>query len=100
MEGETPSTAIVVATPAPLAAAGATAQDLELVNLWLNGRGRNTQRAYRLDSGRLSPYAKKPLAMVPLMDLQAFAAHLGTLSLSPSSRLRILSSVKSLFAFG
>ena len=72
--------------------------DDQLVDLWLNGRSPHTQRAYRTDIERFRAGAGKPLAWVTLADLQDFAGLLG--KLSPASRCRILSAVKSLFAFG
>jgi integrase/recombinase XerD len=84
--------------PTPLAAAPrAAATDDQLVELWLHGRSRHTQRAYRADSERFRSFVAKPLAMVTLGDLQAFA---DSLSGKPSSRSRTLAAVKSLLAFG
>jgi integrase/recombinase XerD len=72
--------------------------DDQLVELWLHGRSRHTERAYRADVTRLRAGARKPLRLVTLADLQQFADGLG--NLSPASRYRIVSAVKSLFAFG
>lgn len=74
------------------------APDGQLVELWLNGRSPHTQRAYRGDIERFRARAGKPLALVTLADLQDFAGSLE--GLAPASRSRILSAVKSLFAFG
>jgi integrase/recombinase XerD len=74
-----------------------TATDDQLVALWLHGRSRHTQRAYRADSERFLVFVAKPLAMVTLGDLQAFA---DSLAGKPSSRARTLAAVKSLLAFG
>ena len=84
--------------PTPLAAAPRpAATDDQLVELWLHGRSRHTQRAYRADSERFRSFVAKPLAMVTLGDLQAFADSLvGKLS----TRSRTLAAVKSLLAFG
>jgi integrase/recombinase XerD len=72
--------------------------DGQLVELWLNGRSKHTQRAYRADIEGFYAKAEKPLSSVTLTDLQNFAASLD--QLAPASRYRILSAVKSLLAFG
>lgn len=87
-------------TPAATAIAGIHDHDRQLVNLWLNGRGRNTQRAYRRDTDQFLQFVAKPLRAVTLAELQLYAAHLDTLTLRPASRHRALSAIKSLFAFG
>jgi integrase/recombinase XerD len=80
-----------VAAPRP------AATDDQLVELWLHGRSRHTQRAYRADGERFRAFVAKPLAMVTLGDLQAFA---DSLVGKPSTRSRTLAAVKSLLAFG
>lgn len=72
--------------------------DQRLIGLWLHGRSPHTQRAYTSDISRFLGRAGKPLATVTLADLQSFADSLS--GLAPASRYRILSSVKSLLAFG
>ena len=72
--------------------------DEQLLKLWLHGRSANTQRAYRGDAGRFLSVVAKPLQTVTLADLQDFADSLR--ALAPASQCRILSSVKSLLAFG
>lgn len=91
---------IAPAAGGAITGAGPSEHDLKLVELWLNGRGRNTQRAYRRDIERFFAFARKPLQLVTLEDLQGFGDQLAALPLSPSSRHRTLSAVKSLFAFG
>lgn len=71
--------------------------DDQAVGLWLHGRGPHTQRAYRSDVGRFLAFTGKPLPQVTLGDVQDFADSL--LGLSPASRARTLSAVKSLLAF-
>jgi integrase/recombinase XerD len=84
--------------PTPFSAAPRQAEtDEHLVELWLHGRSRHTRRAYRADSERFRTFVAKPLAMVTLGDLQAFA---DSLAGKPSSRSRTLAAVKSLLAFG
>src|SRR5438094_10598428 len=72
--------------------------DEQLLKLWLHGRGPNTQRAYGSDVSRFRSVVNKPLHTVTLADLQDFADSLQ--GLAPASQCRVLSSVKSLLAFG
>ena len=72
--------------------------DAQLVEIWLHGRSEHTQRAYAADIGRFLAAAGKPLAAVTVADLQAFADSLQ--GLAAASRYRVLSSLKSLLAFG
>jgi integrase/recombinase XerD len=72
--------------------------DNQLVEIWLHGRSRHTQRAYAADVARFLAGAGKPLPAVTLSDLQNFADTLT--DLAPATRYRILSAVKSLLAFG
>jgi integrase/recombinase XerD len=84
--------------PAPLnTTPRPAATDDQLVELWLHGRSPHTQRAYRADCEQFRGFVAKPLAMVTLGDLQAFA---DSLIGKPSSRSRTLAAVKSLLAFG
>jgi integrase/recombinase XerD len=72
--------------------------DRQLVELWLHGRSRETQRAYRADSDAFHAAVAKPLHAVTLGDLQGFADSLDG-RLEPASKHRRLSAVKSLLAF-
>jgi integrase/recombinase XerD len=87
--------------------------DARLIALWLHGRSPHTQRAYRTDALRFLVWVGLPLAAVTLGDVQAFADHVRLApiwsqdesdtdpdTLAPASQARILSSVKSLLAFG
>jgi integrase/recombinase XerD len=69
-----------------------------LVKLWLSRRGPQTERAYRADAKRFMDWINKPLRGVAITDLVNFSKCLD--GLAPASQLRILSSIKSLFAFG
>jgi site-specific recombinase XerD len=69
----------------------------QLLEIWLHGRSRHTQRAYRADVEHFLAWAHKPLPQVTLADLQQFADSLG--ELAPASRYRTLSAIKSLLAF-
>jgi integrase/recombinase XerD len=74
--------------------------DQHLIELWLHGRSRHTQRSYRADAKRFLASVKKSLHHVTLGDIQGFAGQLVESGLEPSSAYRSLSAVKSLFAFG
>ena len=73
--------------------------DEQLISLWLHGRSLHTQRAYNSDIDKFLKFVNKPLHHIILRDLQDFADHLIQNNLSETSVKRILSSVKSLFAF-
>ena len=72
--------------------------DVQLIALWLHGRPTSTRDAYARDVRRFLAFVGKPLRAVTLGDVQAFADSLN--EKAPATRARILSSVKSLFAFG
>lgn len=76
--------------------------DEKLIALWLHGRSLHTQRAYRADVLRFVRHVRKPLVQVTLGDVQAFADFLNSAEqdLRLASQSRILSSIKSLLAFG
>jgi integrase/recombinase XerD len=74
--------------------------DDQLIELWLHGRSRHTQRAYRAEASRFRRLVPKPLRAVTLGDLQAFVDALDELALAPVSRNRVMVAVKSLYAFG
>jgi integrase/recombinase XerD len=72
--------------------------DPQLIALWLHGRPASTQADYGREIQRFLAFVGKSLRSVTLGDVQAFADSLS--EKAPSSRARILSSLKSLFAFG
>jgi site-specific recombinase XerD len=86
----------------------------KMLSLWLHGRSAHTQRAYRSDAERFLQFVgEKPLSEVTLSDVQSFAdatayiykVYEGDIleqerERSAASRARLLSSVKSLLAFG
>lgn len=74
--------------------------DDQLIELWLHGRSRHTQRAYRADAVRFQAFTGKPLRRVRLVELQSFADALEATEMTPATRNRTLSAVKSLFSFG
>jgi len=71
--------------------------DAQVVALWIHGRSRHTQRAYRANAERFLSFAGKPLAQVALRDIQAFGDSLTFLA--QSSQAQALAAVKSLLAF-
>lgn len=74
--------------------------DDRILELWLHGRSRHTQRAYRSDVDRFRRWSGKSLAQMTLADLQRYADHLEHTQSSSTTRHRALSSIKSLFHFG
>ena len=96
-EPEEPAVAVALAEPLVPRQAETDAQ---LIGLWVHGRSPHTQRAYRADIERFMGFVGKSFHRVTLGDVQAFADVLEGDGLSPASRHRVLSSVKSLFAFG
>jgi site-specific recombinase XerD len=86
--------------PNDLVVAHGVDTDGRLLDLWLHGRPATTQRAYRADAARFFRCVTKPLRDISLGDVQGFADSLDPDVLRPTSRHRILSAVKSLFAFG
>lgn len=89
-------TALVVTQPAALMPQQAHS-DSQLVALWLHGKSAHSQRAYAADVQRLQAALPKPLAEITLGELQTFADSLS--ALSPNTRKRTLSAIKSLFTF-
>jgi integrase/recombinase XerD len=91
---------LVLVTPTALAVTQQAESDQHLIDLWLHGRSRHTQRAYRRDAERFLAAVEKPLHRITLGDLQQFAGQLVESGLEPTSVYRTMSAVKSLFAFG
>lgn len=73
--------------------------DQELVKLWVHGKSKHTQRYYKKDIQHFREFTNKSLKETILKDLQDFADHIDQQDLVDGSKRRILSSVKSLFAF-
>jgi integrase/recombinase XerD len=93
------SNEITIADPPTNLVLGADS-DERLIDLWLHGRSEATQRGYRSDVDRFRLQVTKPLHLVTLADLQAWADSLDAAGLQPATRRRLLASVKSLFSFG
>lgn len=71
--------------------------DRQLLTLWLHGKSKNTQAAYRREAERFLEFVGKPLAELKLGDLQAY---LNTLAdLAPATQARSTNAIKSLFSF-
>jgi site-specific recombinase XerD len=85
-----PTTAVSLFVPADTT-------DEQLVELWLHGKSPHTQRAYRTEAERFLNFVARPLRMVTLVDLQAYA---DSLEGAPATRIRALAAVKSLLTFG
>jgi integrase/recombinase XerD len=73
--------------------------DQQLLALWLHGRSEHTQRAYGADAQRFLEFVGVPLNEVTLGLVQNYADSLAAAELSPATVHRMLSAVKSLFAF-
>lgn len=73
--------------------------DGQLIDLWLHGRSRHTQRAYRSDIERFLRHVGAPLASATLRAIQLYADSISSSCISPATAHRLLSSVKSLFSF-
>lgn len=93
------STALVPVTLEVLATTEQPHDD-RVVELWLHGRSRHTQRAYRADVERFRVFTGKPFNQVTLGDLQGYADALEATGTQPATRHRALSAIKSLFQFG
>lgn len=76
-----------------------SAEDRQVVDAWLHGRGENTRNAYRRDVRQLLSHADCALSALTLDHVQAWAGQLATEGLAASTRSRKLSSVRSLLAF-
>lgn len=97
---ENPDGGLVPVTTTALVVPQQAESDEHLIDLWLHGRSRHTQRAYRRDAGRFLGAVEKPLHRITLGDIQQYAGQLAGSGLEPSSVYRSMSAVKSLFAFG
>lgn len=91
---------LTVVPPSGLGPAHDGSQDAKLIALWLSMKtSSHTRRAYAAEAADFLKFVRKPLAWVTLMDLQAWAGHLGQGSLKPASQNRALTAVKSLLSF-
>ena len=97
---ETPKNEIVQVGNTDSVVPSQTDNDQQLIELWLHGRSRHTQRAYRRDAERFLEAIEKSLHQVTLGEIQKYAGTLAESGLEPTSVYRSLSAIKSLFAFG
>lgn len=97
---EVPGGELVPLAPTGLVVPEQAESDQHLIGLWLHGRSRHTQRAYRADAERFLQAVEKSLHRITLGDLQEYAGQLARSGLEPASVYRSMSAVKSLFAFG
>jgi integrase/recombinase XerD len=73
----------------------------DLIELWLHGKSANTCIGYRNDLQQFLAFvAHKPLNLVTLNDLQAFANALTAQGYAPATQRRRLCAVRSLLAYG
>jgi integrase/recombinase XerD len=72
--------------------------DLQVIEMWLHGRGHNTQRSYRGAIKRFLAFTEKPLQTVTLVDCQGFVDSLQ--HLAPATQHVTIAALKSLFRFG
>jgi site-specific recombinase XerD len=74
--------------------------DAQVIEIWAERVRGHTAHAYRADAGRLLAFLDgTPLRAVSVADLQEFCRSRSLKHLSESSRVRVVSSIKSLFAF-
>ena len=71
--------------------------DETTLELWLHGRSAGTRRAYEADARAFLAQCNKPLLMVTVGDVQAYAT--SVTNLATASQARKLSAVKSLLSF-
>lgn len=77
----------------------ATTATEQLINMWVHGKSANTAELYRRSAKRFLEFVGKPLHVVSLVEVQAFADFLAQGRLSASSQRSILGAVKSLLSF-
>lgn len=73
--------------------------DVILIEMWLHGRSRHTQRAYRRDVSNFLEQVKKPIRQITLGNLQAYSDLLLQGESSTVSIKRSLWAIKSLLSF-
>jgi integrase/recombinase XerD len=74
-------------------------RDRPLLHLWISTKtSAHTRRAYSSEADRFLALVRKPLDQITLADLQQWI-HQGMPRLSPASRNRAITAVKSLFSF-
>jgi hypothetical protein len=82
-----PGPAGTAASPASKVAVIAADTDQRLIELWLYGRAKRTQRAYQADIAAFNRFVQKPLRQLTLGELQSYQdslQHLATASQAPA----------------
>lgn len=75
--------------------------DTQMIDLWLSGKAKNTQQAYRRDIDLFLAFLEaKPLQRVTLNDFQEYRKALNSQGWAESSVQRRLNAVKSLLTYG
>ena len=74
--------------------------DATLVNLWLAGKSKGTQKTYAGILHRFFTQVPKPLSEITILDLQFYANYLSGLGLHPNTLKLHQMAIKSLLAFG
>src|ERR1700678_2662143 len=82
---ENPDGGLVPVTTTALVVHQQAESDQHLIDLWLHGRSRHTQRAYRADAERFLGAINEPLNRITLGDLQEYAGQLAGSGLELSS---------------
>jgi len=77
----------------------ATTATQQLLNMWVHGKSAHTALLYRRSAKRFLEFVGKPLHLVSLAEVQAFADNLAQGKLKASSQRSILCAVKSLLSF-
>lgn len=86
--------------PSPSTELKPASAQTRLIEMWLHGKSSLTQESYRLSANRFLKFVGKPLHLVSLAEVQAFATHLAESGLSASTQRTIISAIKSLLSFG
>ena len=73
--------------------------DRQVIELWLHGRSKHTQRAYQKDITDFLEFVDTPLRNITLGQLQGYSDNLHAKQLSPASIKRKTASIKSMFTF-
>jgi integrase/recombinase XerD len=71
----------------------------KLISMWLYGKSKLSQDAYRLYITKFFAFVAKPIVSITLEDLYDFAGHLDELGLAVNTQKTYLSVVKSLLSF-
>ena len=72
----------------------------QLIAMWVHGKSQKTADVYRLAARRFLAFVGKPLHLVTLAEVQAFATHLAERGLSASTQRNMIAYIKSLLSFG